>query len=133
MARETSQPEVISRPEQSTAVQSHRRETAAVPTIQPVPPDDSRSTNNGTPTPGTDDTPYIRFAIEQLTRDEELLGTGRQGSVVSADYPVERIVPAEVSGFSTAAPKPQERPRLGSESRDRSASPGLSIPSSIYS
>lgn len=29
------------------------------------------------PTPGVDDTPYIRFAIDQLTRDEELLGARR--------------------------------------------------------
>lgn len=29
------------------------------------------------PTPGVDDTPYIRFAIEQLTFDEELMGRGR--------------------------------------------------------
>ena len=32
------------------------------------------------PTPGVDDSPYIRFAIEQLTRDEELLGR-RRGAV----------------------------------------------------
>ncbi|KAL8826950.1 MAG: hypothetical protein Q9191_003487 [Dirinaria sp. TL-2023a] len=31
------------------------------------------------PTPGVDDTPYIRFAIEQLTRDEELLGPRSHG------------------------------------------------------
>ncbi|KAL9122145.1 MAG: hypothetical protein Q9187_001299 [Circinaria calcarea] len=30
------------------------------------------------PTPGVDDTPYIQFAIDQLTRDEELLGRRRQ-------------------------------------------------------
>ena len=29
------------------------------------------------PTPGVDDTPYIQFAIDQLTRDEELLGRRR--------------------------------------------------------
>lgn len=31
------------------------------------------------PTPGVDDTPYIQFAIEQLTRDEELLGPRNHG------------------------------------------------------
>ena len=31
------------------------------------------------PTPGVDDAPYIRFAIEQLTRDEELLGPRNRG------------------------------------------------------
>ena len=30
------------------------------------------------PTPGVDDSPYIHFAIDQLTRDEELLGRRRQ-------------------------------------------------------
>ncbi|KAI9733424.1 MAG: hypothetical protein M1834_003508 [Cirrosporium novae-zelandiae] len=44
------------------------------------------------PTPGVDDTPYIRFAIDQLTRDEELMGRGRNGSVsTTADFPVNRI------------------------------------------
>ena len=33
------------------------------------------------PTPGVDDTPYIRFAIDQLTRDEELLGARRPETV----------------------------------------------------
>ena len=32
------------------------------------------------PTPGNDDTPYIQFAIDQLTRDEELLGRSRVGA-----------------------------------------------------
>ena len=32
------------------------------------------------PTPGVDDTPYIQFAIDQLTRDEELLGRSRDQS-----------------------------------------------------
>ncbi|MCJ1397606.1 hypothetical protein MMC11_000801 [Xylographa trunciseda] len=31
------------------------------------------------PTPGVDDTPYIQFAIDQLTRDEELMGRRRVG------------------------------------------------------
>ncbi|MCJ1285400.1 hypothetical protein MMC26_004740 [Xylographa opegraphella] len=31
------------------------------------------------PTPGVDDTPYIQFAIDQLTRDEELTGRRRVG------------------------------------------------------
>lgn len=51
------------------------------------------------PTPGVDDSPYIRFAIDQLTRDEEVSGAGRQGSVISVDYPVERIVRDEGLGY----------------------------------
>lgn len=57
---------------------------------------------NGTPTPAMDDSPYIRFAIDQLTRDEELTGHGRHGSLAtSADYPVERLVPDEGLGYYT--------------------------------
>ena len=33
------------------------------------------------PTPGVDDTPYIQFAIDQLTRDEEIAGSRRQSLV----------------------------------------------------
>ena len=54
------------------------------------------------PTPGVDDTPYIRFAIEQLTRDEEIRGS-RQYATVSRPaetYPVERIVPDEGLGYT---------------------------------
>ncbi|MCJ1480431.1 hypothetical protein MMC06_000586 [Schaereria dolodes] len=48
------------------------------------------------PTPGVDDTPYIHFAIDQLTRDEELLGRSRQG-VVSQD--------SDVVGIPAVAPQ----------------------------
>ncbi|TAQ88573.1 hypothetical protein B7494_g3114 [Chlorociboria aeruginascens] len=41
----------------------------------------------------TDDTPYIRFAIEQLTRDEEV-GVGR-GSGSVGSYPVDRVAVPE--------------------------------------
>ncbi|KAK5114202.1 hypothetical protein LTR85_010267 [Meristemomyces frigidus] len=42
------------------------------------------------PTPGVDDTPYIRFALDQLTRDEEVRGSRRYrglGSGVDGNYP----------------------------------------------
>ncbi|KAI9819278.1 MAG: hypothetical protein M1827_007435 [Pycnora praestabilis] len=52
------------------------------------------------PTPGLDDSPYIRFAIEQLTRDEELTGERRQGDHDSlSSYSVERMVPDEGLGY----------------------------------
>lgn len=51
------------------------------------------------PTPGVDDGPFLRFAIDQLTRDEELLGHGRNGSITSTECPVERIVPDEGLGY----------------------------------
>ncbi|KAL8729739.1 MAG: hypothetical protein Q9166_004568 [cf. Caloplaca sp. 2 TL-2023] len=51
------------------------------------------------PTPGVDDTPYIQFAIEQLTRDEEVNEAWRSGPLRSnpsrESYPVQRIVPDE--------------------------------------
>lgn len=49
------------------------------------------------PTPGVDDTPYIQFAIDQLTRDEEVAGPPHPES--SASYPVERIIPDEGLGY----------------------------------
>ena len=47
------------------------------------------------PTPGVDDTPYIRFAIDQLTRDEELLGRRRQGVASEDSYSIGKIDPRE--------------------------------------
>ncbi|KAL8694248.1 MAG: hypothetical protein Q9218_001074 [Villophora microphyllina] len=50
------------------------------------------------PTPGVDDTPYIQFAIEQLTRDEEVneaMKPRLHGSPSQESYSVERIVPDE--------------------------------------
>ncbi|KAF6222753.1 hypothetical protein HO133_000801 [Letharia lupina] len=49
------------------------------------------------PTPGVDDTPYIQFAIDQLTRDEEVAGLRHPGN--SSTYPVERIIPDEGLGY----------------------------------
>ncbi|RMD42234.1 hypothetical protein DV735_g2882, partial [Chaetothyriales sp. CBS 134920] len=46
------------------------------------------------PTPGVDDTPYIRFAIEQLSADEEVMGHGRHGSVLSNDTQGVRYLPS---------------------------------------
>lgn len=54
------------------------------------------------PTPNVDDTPYIRFAIEQLTRDEEVKQAERRGSPASSDtYPVERVIPDYGLGYMT--------------------------------
>ncbi|KAG0650538.1 hypothetical protein D0Z07_3078 [Hyphodiscus hymeniophilus] len=55
---------------------------------------DDVSLESEPPTPGTDDTPYLRFAIEQLTRDQEIRAAQRSISERSSDsYPVERIIP----------------------------------------
>ncbi|KAG9233491.1 hypothetical protein BJ875DRAFT_402940 [Amylocarpus encephaloides] len=48
---------------------------------------------SGPPTP-VDDTPYIRFAIDQLTRDEDIAASQRPSTAASSEsYPVARIVP----------------------------------------
>jgi hypothetical protein len=67
--------------------------------------------NGGDISPGIDDSPYIRFAIEQLTRDEELLGRGRQGSVTSTDYPVNRIIGDEGLDYYGDSAAPTEPPK----------------------
>jgi hypothetical protein len=52
------------------------------------------------PTPNTDDTPYIRFAIDQLTRDQDIRATERPTTGSSADsYPVDRIIPDHGLGY----------------------------------
>ncbi|KAL2043166.1 hypothetical protein N7G274_004226 [Stereocaulon virgatum] len=51
------------------------------------------------PTPGVDDTPYIQFAIDQLTRDEEVAGPRHEGLGSEASYPVDRIVPDQGLGY----------------------------------
>lgn len=70
------------------------------------------------PTPGVDDTPYIQFAIDQLTRDEELLGRRRQRAG-SEDSFSERA--DGQSGLSTAPPIPpisSNRVRAASDLED---------------
>lgn len=81
-----------------------------------VAQDMSRERN--APTPGVDDTPYIRFALDQLTRDQEVRGSGSYhglGSGVEGNYPY--VVPGTpgVHGSPTvgAHPTPQafQQPR----------------------
>ncbi|KAL8758890.1 MAG: hypothetical protein Q9184_003785 [Pyrenodesmia sp. 2 TL-2023] len=69
---------------------------------KPVSTDSSPTYSNNEvispPTPGVDDTPYIHFAIEQLTRDEEInqaLSSHPPGVTGRGSYPVERIMPDE--------------------------------------
>ena len=58
------------------------------------------------PTPGVDDTPYIQFAIEQLTRDEEVAGPRHQSNGAESPYPVERIVSNQFYNTKTLQPPP---------------------------
>jgi hypothetical protein len=59
------------------------------------------------PTPGVDDTPYIRFAIDQLSRDEELFGRRRQGGASEDSYPVGKIAPDEDISYRSTGHKRQ--------------------------
>ncbi|TKA59218.1 hypothetical protein B0A55_12398 [Friedmanniomyces simplex] len=82
------------------------------------------------PTPGVDDTPYIHFALEQLTRDEEVRGSRRYrglGSGVEGNYPY--LVPA-LAGPAVAAredrlweQEQQERQALPQQWRGPEAAP----------
>ncbi|GAD92377.1 hypothetical protein AOR_1_260084 [Paecilomyces variotii No. 5] len=65
------------------------------------------SPDNTDRVPGTQDMPYIRFAIEQLTRDEEVAGVGRQDSTASTDYPVDRF---HGEGSLSHTPEPSKEP-----------------------
>lgn len=63
-------------------------------------------------TPGQDTTPYIRFAIDQLTRDEEVRGSRVYPEVRrhdEEDYPVERIVADDGLGYMAQEQKTQKR------------------------
>ncbi|KAL8699705.1 MAG: hypothetical protein Q9201_005847 [Fulgogasparrea decipioides] len=78
-------------------------------------PSSDRPSNNepiSPPTPGVDDTPYIQFAIDQLTRDQEVNEASKprlHGLPSHESYPVDRIVPDErlrlQQGLQSAARK----------------------------
>ncbi|KAI9824342.1 MAG: hypothetical protein M1826_007364 [Phylliscum demangeonii] len=62
-----------------------------VPQVEVVQSGPRTGSDISPPTPGVDDTPYIRYAIEQLTRDQRQPTTGRRMTVDSQlSYPVER-------------------------------------------
>jgi hypothetical protein len=74
-----------------------------------------------TPTPGIDDTPYIRFALDQLTRDEDIRAAQRLSATNSSDsYPVERIIPDYGLGYMSPE---REREALALK-RKHASSPG---------
>lgn len=96
-------------------------EKRQIKSTSPDAPEEPVGVDLSPPTPGLDDSPYIRFAIDQLTADEEVLGRGRHGSGDSlASYPVERIVPDEGLGYlspkkgSDGEEKPVKEPSLHS-------------------
>ncbi|KAF2435618.1 hypothetical protein EJ08DRAFT_281642 [Tothia fuscella] len=93
------------------------KETKRVSVMNPLSP---------STTPGIDETPYIRFAIDQLTRDEEVRGSRHYATAGEEntddddddddandgieDYPVDRIVSDEGLGYiSKQKEKEKER------------------------
>ena len=85
---------------------------------KPVPADNMKSWRNSRsdispPTPGVDDTPYIQFAIDQLTRDEELLGRRRCGIDSDDVSPISSTERLEKNPFddrsALRSPEPLER------------------------
>lgn len=64
------------------------------------------------PTPGVDDTPYIQFAIDQLTRDEEVSNAQRNGS--EASYLVERVHTKQLPNYRlSGTPRASSDPEKG--------------------
>ncbi|KAI9778275.1 MAG: hypothetical protein M1839_008300 [Geoglossum umbratile] len=73
---------------------------APEPAKTAVAPTKPTESDTSPPTPGTDDTPYIRFAIEQLTRSPDASSSKRPASQSSEEtYPVARIIPDEGLGY----------------------------------
>ncbi|KAE8328410.1 hypothetical protein BDV39DRAFT_173963 [Aspergillus sergii] len=62
------------------------------------------------PTPGMDDVPYIRYAINQLTREEDSRSLRRPSSVASEDYPAERLIWDEGLGYFIRSPEANNTP-----------------------
>ncbi|KAL3420231.1 phosphoribosylaminoimidazole-succinocarboxamide synthase [Phlyctema vagabunda] len=81
--------------------------------------------DSGPPTPSNDDTPYIRFAIDQLTREEEIRTLERQTSGSSADsYPVARIISDHRPGYQRLQNSQELRKDLAAARKDRDALQG---------
>ncbi|KAH9205831.1 hypothetical protein DL95DRAFT_528644 [Leptodontidium sp. 2 PMI_412] len=79
---------------------------------------DVLSMDSSPPTP-VDDTPYIRFAIDQLTRDQDVRPINQHSTPASSDsYPVERVVPDNGLGYMSAE---QEREAMRLVRKHRSS------------
>ncbi|KAE8390919.1 hypothetical protein BDV23DRAFT_172019 [Aspergillus alliaceus] len=77
-------------------------------TSRQVPRDSSYA--GPSPAPAMDNVPYLRFAINQLTRDEDTRSLRRPSSVTSEDYPVERLVWDEGLGYFIRSPEASNTP-----------------------
>ncbi|RDW71818.1 hypothetical protein BP5796_07852 [Coleophoma crateriformis] len=75
------------------------------------------------PTP-TDDTTYIRFAIEQLTRDEDVVGLGRDSSGTDA-MP---LLPVQGIGYAQSKKSEELRKGLAAARKERAALEAAGLP-----
>ncbi|KAI5364673.1 hypothetical protein Slin15195_G042120 [Septoria linicola] len=68
---------------------SSKRESRISPTLAQSAVAQELGRERDAPTPGVDDTPYVHFALDQLTRDEEVRGSRRYpgGSTIESDLP----------------------------------------------
>lgn len=88
--------------------------TPSAPVI--LPDEDDRVT------PGIDNTPFIRFGLNQLTIDEEVAGRGRYSST-NGDYNVNRVVSDQNLGYYQPGNLPDNPPppaRISGNSRKHS-------------
>lgn len=104
--------------EPTTREETSSPASEAVSASKTLPDHDISST-----TPGVDDTPYIRFAIDQLTRDEELLGSRIQGAPSEASYPVDRIIFDEGLGYFGHDRQPSQDGKRSSNQDMKSSDP----------
>lgn len=117
--------------------------------VQPAPLDTRHNQNEGQstvrmlsnfdemspPTPEVDDTPYIRFAIEQLTRDEDVLGRGRHSTATPEEYspilpPIEPKTPRSLD-TPTPSPPPPSPPQQPPTPRPQSQIRRKPIPEEV--
>ncbi|KAL4897564.1 hypothetical protein BDV59DRAFT_46240 [Aspergillus ambiguus] len=98
-------PQTIRRVEEGS-VQLHQ---VSESTMEQLPPD---SYAGRPPTPGVDDSPYLRFAINQLTRDDESNRLERQNSVSTKNSTVEHVVWDEALGYFRRAPETSRSPSV---------------------
>ena len=100
------------------------REETSSPTSEGVSASKTLPDNDvSSTTPGVDDTPYIRFAIDQLTRDEELLGSRIQRAPSEESYPVDRIISDEGLGYFGHDQQPSRDGKQSSDKDMKSSDP----------
>lgn len=136
---EQSSPTATATPRQSD-FRRHEDDPNWPPSHESIDPQNARSSvamaldrGDSPPTPGMDDTPYIRFALDQLTRDEEVRGSRRY------PFPTSYAVPgAYPSPGGTGVPHELEGPqgtephRGDSDTMPAAAAAAAAVPLAVY-